>query len=327
MIGRSPRALRDWSRKKRDGMSLARPRGRPAIRSSRNERQALLASFRELGPHCGVAVYQAMHGALPRAEVKDMVERSREVWRHRNPNDSVRLQWTKLGSVWAVDHSHIPGASKRERIAISCRDLASHEQLLWQHSRETANVTVAQLRDAFEEHGAPLALKADGGPSFRSEELLELLDEHGTELLPSPPYYPQYNGSCEAANQSMKKRSRFIAESNDRVDSWLVWDLELARLQANHTARPWGVNGPVPNDRWLARRPITAHERARFRASCDRHRQTVIEDLGLLPEHIEREFMARSVQRAAVSRALVEHGLLIVQRRVVRPPIHTIRTA
>ena len=308
-------------------MSLAEPRGRPAIRSSWSERQALLETIRGQGPHCAVVVYQAMHPAMPRAEVQAMVERSREVWRRRNPSDSFRLQWTKPGSVWAADHSHIPGATKRETIAISCRDLASHEQLLWQHSRETAEVTVAQLRDAFEEHGAPLVFKGDGGPAFRSEGLIELLDEHGTELLPSPPYYPQYNGSCEAANKSMKKRSRFIAELNGRADAWLVWDLELARLQANHTARPWGVHGPVPNYRWLARRPVEPDERVRFRAACARNRQAVIAELELLPEQLEKEFMARSVQRAAVSRALVEHGLLIVQRRVIRPPIHTIRTA
>ena len=327
MVDRSPRTLRGWSQMERNGMSLAKPRGRAVVRSPLAKRQALLASFRELGPHRGIAVYQSLHRTMPRAEVESMVRRGREVWRRRNPKDAHRLQWTRPGRVWAVDHSHIPGATKQTRIAISCRDLASHQQLLWECSRETARVTVQQLRRSFEEHGAPLVLKADGGPSFRSGELRQLLDQHDVELLPSPPYYPEYNGSCEAANQSMKKRTQHVAESNGRPSAWLPWDLELGRLQANHTARPWGLHGPVPQERWLARGPIQPAERARFRATCDRMRQAVIAEKELSPEELEKETTARSVQRAAVSRALVGHGLLIVQRRVVRPPIQTIRSA
>ena len=170
-------------------------------------------------------------------------------------------------------------------------------------------------------------LKADGGPSFRSDELRQLLDQHGVELLPSPPYRPQYNGSCEAANHSMKKRTRHIAASNRRADAWHPWDLELGRLQANHTARPWGLHGPVPRELWLARDPVTPDERAVFRTTCARLRHVVITEKELTADQLEKESTARCVQRAAVSRALVEHGLLTVQRRLVRPPIKTIRSA
>ena len=73
--------------------------------------------------------------------------------------------------------------------------LMSHMHRICEHSRETAQVTTAQLENACTEHGAPLVLKADGGPAFRSDELSQLLDQHGVELLPSPPYRPEYNGS------------------------------------------------------------------------------------------------------------------------------------
>ena len=256
-----------------------------------------------------------------------MIHRCRMVWRRRNPEIAYRLQWTRPGSVWAADHSHVRGATKEARIAISCRDLGSHEQLLWEPSRETASVTVEQLRRSFEKHGPPLVFKADGGPSFRSDEMRQLLDEYGVELLPSPPYCPEYNGSCEAANQSMKKRTLHIAENHGRADAWLPCDLELGRQQANHTTRPWGLHGPVPRERWLGRNPIQPEDRERFRAICARWREQVIIAKELTPEQLDREITARCVQRAAVSRALVEHGLLIIRRRVVRPPIHTIRTA
>ena len=137
MVGRSPRTLRHWGQKEREGVSLAKPRGRTVSRSSLAKRQALLASVRDHGPRCGIAVYQALHRTMPRAEVHSMIHRCRKVWRRRNPEIAYRLQWTRPGSVWAADHSHVRGATKEAKIAISCRDLGSHEQLLWETSRET----------------------------------------------------------------------------------------------------------------------------------------------------------------------------------------------
>ena len=305
----------------------AKPRGRPIVRSSLERRQALLASLRELGPHTGIAVYQALHPSMARAEVEDMVKRSRALWRRRNPKAIECLQWMRAGRIWAVDHSHIPQDENHTGLVISCRDLGSHKQINWEQSRETARVTVSQLERSFLEHGAPLVMKVDGGPAFRSQEFRELLERFGVEVLPSPGYYPQYNGSCEAANGAMKRRTRTIAKTNERPEAWQPWDLELARLQANHTARPWGLHGPVPEESWCARRPVTDEEREGFQATCDRLRDAVVAQRELEQEEIEKESIARSVQRAAVRRALVEHGLLIIQRRVIRPPIQTIRMA
>lgn len=326
VIGRSSRTLRCWSARERDGEPLARPKGRPAVRSSREQREALLASVRELGVHVGIDVYQALHLKMARREVASMIHRCREVHRRRKPKVMYHLQWSRPGRVWAVDHSHIPGACKQERIVISSRDLASHKQLRWERSRETAQVTVEQLRLDFERHGAPLVLKTDGGPAFRSEEFKQLLDRYGVELLPSPPYYPQYNGSCEAANRS-KNRCQHIADSNGRPRAWSSWDLELARLQANQTSRPWGLHGCNPQQRWASRAPISHTERASFRASCAQLREVVVQEKELSAEQTKNEFVARAVQRDAVSRALVGHDLLVVRRRAIRPLIQTIRSA
>lgn len=172
----------------------------------------------------------------------------------------------------------------------------------------------------------PLVLKADGGPASRSEKFNELLDDFQVELLPSPPRCPEYNGSCEAANHSMKKRTANIATDAGHPEKWFPWDLELARLQANHTARPWGLNGPTPAEAWEARSPVPDTERARFRATCAALRADLLAQAELTEEELgaaER----RAIQRQAVSRALVAHGYLIVTRRLVHPPISTVRTA
>lgn len=325
-FGRSTRTLRRWRTNARSEERLAKPRGRRPVKSLRWMRQSLVESMKALGPELAIERYQALHPSMARREVKSMVLRYREVCRRRQRKATHRLLWTKQGTVWATDHSHVPAIQKEYQVAISCRDLASHEQLLWQHCQEDAQATVALLEQNFEEYGAPLVLKADNGPAFRSEELKQLLDAYGVELLPSPPYCPQYNGSCEAANQAMKRRTRVIAEDRGHGGSWSAWDLELARLQVNRLARPWGLNGPTPRQRWLERIPCTEAERRAFRDSCRRLRALVTVEKELSARQLEKEFVARAVQRGAVGRALVQHGLLFVRRRVIRPPFQTIRS-
>ena len=325
-IGRSSRTLRRWGERFRRGRPLSKAIGRKALRSELKQRQELLASMREFGPELAVGRYQALHRAMPRREVRDLVRRYRTVCRKRQGRTICRLTWTQPGFVWAVDHSHVPATTtQRKAPAIACRDLASHFQLRWEACREDAIATAERLSASMEEHGAPLVLKADNGPAFRSKRLKQLLDAYGVELLPSPPSWPQYNGSCEAANLSLKRRTRAVAQQRGS-GSWSNEDLELALQQTNHTARPWGVAGPPPIDVWRQRRLAQKSERAAFRELCARLRGQIARERALTPDQIENEFVARAVQRAAVSRALIEHGLLLVRRRVIRPPIRTTKS-
>jgi hypothetical protein len=42
--------------------------------------------------------------------------------------------------------------------------------------------------------------------------------------------------------------------------------VEVARQEANTQARPWGENGPAPQEVWQRRQRITKEERERFAA-------------------------------------------------------------
>ena len=315
--GCSARTIRRWKARQQSKVDLALRRGRPPVKASAVELQSLLDSIREHSAQCAIEVFQGLHPQLARREVESIVKRYREHVRSCSPKEQLRLQWTQPGTVWATDHSHAP----TQKLAIlACRDLASHQQLIWTPCRETARATVENMEECFREQGAPLVLKADGGPAFRSEEFGQLLDHYGVELLPSPYYYPQYNGSCEAANHSMKVRTERIAQQRNRCE-WQPWDLELARLQANHTARPWGVLGKTPQRAWDTREEISRDQRAMFRQRC-----AELIDTGS-PEELQNECQRRACARLAVSRALIELGLLKVRRTIIRPPIQTIRSA
>jgi len=314
----APRTLRHW---RQDAKHRAAKRlGRRPKRSSLHDRQSLIAKFKLLGPEAGVAVYQGLCPGMPRGEVESMLSRFRRVCRKRYPTVQHRLHWLRPHTVWAMDHTHVPTPDDT-RIVLSCRDLASHHQPVWAECAETAQETIACLRAGLE-RAAPLVVKADGGPAFRSKAFLELLDEYDVELLPSPACLPSFNGSCEAAHTHMKNRTeRWLATGASFPDA-----CELTRQQANHTQRPWGPTGPTPHEAAVRSSPCTAAERAAFRAAVHHHKQHFLASLDLDPKELTPG-RARWIQRAAVTRALEDQGLLNVQRRVVRPPIKTRRTA
>ncbi|MHC4873993.1 MAG: hypothetical protein ACYTFY_19255, partial [Planctomycetota bacterium] len=92
----------------------------------------------------------------------------------------------------------------------------------------------------------------------------ELLKKWQVLSLPSPAYTPQYNGSCEAGNGAIKTRAHYISSKNGRPGKWTCDDVEEARFLTNQTARPWGPQGPTPEESWNNRQPIPESERKDF---------------------------------------------------------------
>jgi hypothetical protein len=115
---------------------------------------------------------------------------------------------------------------------------------------------------------------------------------------PVPPELPEYNGSCEAGIGSMKTRTFHAAVRHGRPGDWTCEDLEIARQEANQTARPWGVNGPTPQEAWLSRQPVAAKERSAFAVTVQRQ------------EAANGETDEQARRRQALAQALLSHGLL-----------------
>jgi len=202
------------------------------------------------------------------------------------------------------------------------RDLASHQQLLWLPVSDlTAATAIAALGMLFALHGAPLVLKADNGSAFVADATRDFLRPFGVNLLFSPPYTPEYNGSIEAGNGSMKTRTERYATRADRPASWISDDVAAAESEANATARPRGETGPTPEELWQTRRPITTAARALFQAAVLRLRK----ELGETECQMNKE--ERRMQREAIRCALVEHDILLFSRRTIPLPITKRKTA
>jgi transposase InsO family protein len=260
----------------------------------------------------GVPTLQALCPGLARREVADLLRRYRRAARRRQRRLARVLHWTRPGSVWAIDFAEppVPVEGTFARL-LAVRDLASGYQLLWLPvTDESAATAAAALVALFRAHGAPLVLKTDNGSAFDADAVRALLTRQGVTQLFSPPQVPSYNGACEAGIGSMKARTHQEAARHGRPGEWTCDDVEAARLQANQTARPWGVQGPTPSERWQARVAIEPAERAAFGATLrQREREARVEQGyttdGVLPRPAEAAAL-----RVALRRALVDHGLL-----------------
>jgi len=293
------------------------------VEVDRDQRIGIFSVFALLGPHASVAALRDLFPEVPRAALEETLRRARRLFWRQGRWCLQTLRWTRPGTVWAADFteppSRVDGIYSR---VLLVRDLASGMQLLCLPCHgENAEILIAALRWLFALHGAPLVLKMDNGSAFICHRTRVLLREAGVLALYSPPETPSYNGSIEAGIGSLEVRAFYESARHDRPGEWTSDDLGAARRQANETARPWGEDSPTPEVVWKNRRALDQEELFTLRSAYDRYRKT---------ECVEREIenwqdcprrVQASVDRVAISRALIEQGFLLVRRRRITPPI------
>jgi transposase InsO family protein len=319
----TPRTLRRWRHHSSDELWAMRPPGRPMSPSSPAQRNRVIHFLDAHGPGVGLPTLRCAFPNLARAELDEILKRYRRVWRLRHRRPIHILQWTTPGAVWAVDFAEVPAPIDGEYpYLLAVRDLASGQQLLWQPVRE-ANALVATnaLASLFLIHGPPLVLKSDNGSAFGAAPITTLLSNFGVLPLFSPPNTPSYNGAIEAGIGSLKTRTEDHAARHNRPGASSWDDVTAAQLEANTTARPYGLNGSTPAQSWAGRARPLAIDRKEFQFAVDHHRSTTRCERQLTNEPTLDLMTQRSIDRVAIRRALVERGILVFSRRRILPPI------
>jgi hypothetical protein len=200
------------------------------------------------------------------------------------------------------------------------RDLASHFQLAWQAVSSTGAAEACQiLEKLFQEHGAPLIIKSDQGSAFISTAMRRLLERYHVTALFSPRRRPQYNGALERANSTHKAYTHQQALTQGHPHFWTSVDLESACQLANRIARPWGHQGPSPEQAWEARQRVSPTERQRFAEQLAAEQAPSRAELGAVPIGPLTAPQQDRVERRAISDALERLGYFI-KRPVVRLP-------
>jgi transposase InsO family protein len=321
-LGVSDRTLRRWRRRWQDDHLDVRARGRPPRHATRAERQAILALFHILGPHVGLPTLQCHFPAVARGELIELQRRWRYALHRRRKLLLYQLHWRRAGAVWAADHSHPPTAIDGHfSHLLLIRDLPSSYQLAALPTLGEDGESLRRLLDALVRwQGAPLVLKADNGSAFIAEETQDWAKRHGVLLLLSPPRTPKYNGAAEAGIGSIKTRAHYESVRHGRPGHWTCDDVEAAVQQANDTARPLGRWEPTPAEMWSQRVPIGERERRQFQRTYRLRYALECSQRGL-PWSVEvQRGENSSIDRVAISQALIEHGYLAIRRRRISTP-------
>jgi transposase InsO family protein len=317
------RTLRQWRHDATPAGDSMRLLGRPASRSAPRQRNAVIHYLDRHGPGVGLPPLREAFPTMTRAELDDLLNRYRRVWRERHRQPLHVLRWTTPGTVWAIDFAEAPATIDGVgAYLLAVRDLASGRQLLWQPLRAaTAAAAAEALAGLLVVLGAPLVLKSDNGSAFAAPAVATLLHNFGVLSLFSPPHTPSYNGSIEAGIGALKARTAAHAARHGRPGYWTWDDVAAARLEANATARPNGQQGPTPDEAWTARAAIPTGERVSFGDLVERHRCRVRSELVLTPTGPLPVRTQRAVDRIAIRRALVDRGVLLFARRSIPQPI------
>ena len=320
------RTLRQWRR--HDAWTDIPLVGRPAARSTRDDRNAVLGYLDRYGPGPGLRSLCEAFPTMARAELDDLHRRYRRVWRHRHRQPLCRLHWTRPGAVWAIDFAEPPVPIDGIHAALlAVRDLASGRQLLWQPLRQATAAAVAEaLASLLVTHSPPLIVKSDNGSAFGAFAVATLLHDFGVLSLFSPPHTPSYNGAIEAGIGALKARTAAHAARHGRPGHWTWDDVAAARLEANATARPRGLHGPTPDELWQLRSSIAVNDRVSFRRQVEDERCIACSAMGGSVTGPWSVMTERAIDRVAIRRALVEHGLLMCSRRSIPPSIHRQKT-
>ena len=322
-LGVSSSSLSRWVHRWREEQMALRPRGRPVEDLDRETRLEILAVFSLMGPHASLAALWDLFPTVTRGALENLLARCRSMLRRRNRWLVHTLRWTQPGTVWSTDFTDPPTPIDGQyRHLLLVRDLASGRQLLaLPCHRQDARLVVAALRALFRLYGPPLVLKMDNGSAFISAEVENLLREHRVLALFSPPHTPAYNGSVEAGIGSLEVRAFYESARHDRPGEWTCDDVAAACRQANETAHPWGIGGPTPDAAWQSRAPITETDAQQFRAAYDLHRKRECNERGIASWQQPARRLRASIDRVALSHALIERGYLIIRSRRVTPPI------
>ena len=324
-LGVDERTVRRWAQRVREGKPVVEKPGRRPKKAPRSERQSLINEMVRLGPCAGVAVLRAKLPEVSYRLITRMKQRFVRVLQRRHSWYRRKLKWLRAGAVWAMDFTQPKaGMWRGMKKLFVVRDLGSGAQLAAVACKgELAKVSCAVVLALVAAFGAPLVAKHDNGGAFVGEVLQQMLTEHGITPLASPPYTPQYNGSCERSGGTFKQRVDHTALLEGHGGIWRPENVDEAPLLANTTSRPWGATGSTPAEVLERRRAVTPEEREAFKQTralaIEQALKTFNERTGTMPTCSQRA----AIDRKATQHALCEHGYLQIRRGRLSTPILT----
>lgn len=292
VIGASPATLRRW---RRHG---AAARG-PALPTevAAGLRSAVDALVRSLRGQVGAeAIRRAVPGISRRTAAALKHETLTAMERERK-SAAERIEVTTPGVMRGFDAMHVPTLEGR-RYALVAADAAVPFRTSALATRRYDGASVAEvLEHDFEEHGAPLVLRADRA---RCHRVPEVLQGHGVLLLQGPPRHPRYYGQLERQNREhrawLTAGGPISADDLDRLCHEMLLALNAAWIRR-------GLGWRTSEEAWDARTRVNV-DRASLRAEVEDRAARIRRRAD------GRAAVAAMAERLAIESALTKLGYL-----------------
>lgn len=178
---------------------------------------------------------------MSRRNLRKLVRLKRQEIKRERRISLDQIHYEKVNAVWSMDDSMIFRNESGEKMNMHViRDLSSKYQFAKPSQGVLSGSEVAQnLETQIKKFGAPLFLKSDLGLNLlKCKSVIQILKKYLIIPIPSPGYYPQYNGSLERGNGEIKAHI-----SDQRIRSWknnparFFQELQIPVHEQNHEPR------------------------------------------------------------------------------------------
>jgi len=303
VLGVQARSLSRWWTNQQAAPPDKRPLGRPKVIApevASRLREQYLTSYGQWGPR--VLAHWAQREGLGSYSPTTIAEVIADLRPEPPPKkEPLRYDVVSVDVMWSEDGAGFRDRGRKRELLL-VQDECSRYKVA--HDLCAGPATGQDVRKllqaAFEEHGAPLVLKRDGGSIFDEHNVRELLDEWGVVTLTSPPATPWYNGRMEHAVRDVRSFERAQREHGVRGSLDDRIDQSIGDLNENRP-RPMlrGCTAREVQDGPRARLP----DRGRFRQEVERETREL--EAAATSRH-ERD----AASRRATERVLSRYGLL-----------------
>jgi len=170
-------------------------------------------------------------------------------------------------AMWSEDGTALRDRGKKRELLV-LQDECSRFKANWRLAPGSAEASDVEtyLREAFEQYGAPLVLKHDGGSIFHDDSVIRLLNEYQVVELTSPRAYPPFNGKKERSMRDIKSYERALRR--DGAVSSLSERIEISMQDLNEDRPRPVLNGRTAREVFEQQR-IPLPDRTRFRMEVE----------------------------------------------------------
>lgn len=198
LVGCAPSTVRRWARRDRAREPLRRrrgPRNAPAL--SMDRAQAVQAHVRALNGLVGAeSIAHSIEGVSRRQAAAIKRQTLTQMERERVAA-AERIIITAPGIVRGFDAMHVQG----ENVLVAADACVPYRTSAVVAARYDEQSVARALARDFEQHGAPLVLRADRARVHDAPAVRRVLNEHGVLMLHGPPRLPRFYGQLERQNR------------------------------------------------------------------------------------------------------------------------------